>query len=116
MHETFEHAGRVGRIIRLEDLLRFQSEYVPAATLAKQTETSSRFLMARLKEAGVELVGAFQDGPAWRGHLIPLAALTSEVLATCSDVMLHATSASVRETEVEKTRDKARCPHDGPQG
>lgn len=93
---TFEHAGRVGRVIRLEDLIRFQAEYVPAATLAKQTETSSRFLMARLKEADVDLVGAFQNGPARRGHLIPLAALTSEVLATCDEVMRHATSASVR--------------------
>ena len=76
-HETFQHAGRVGRVIRSEDLIRFQAEYVPAATLAKQTKTTARFVMARLKEARVEPIGAFRDGPAWRGHLVRLADLTT---------------------------------------
>lgn len=76
-HETFQHAGRVGRVIRSEDLIRFQAEYVPAATLAKQTKTTARSVMARLKEARVEPIGAFRDGPAWRGHLVRLADLTT---------------------------------------
>ena len=78
--DTYEHAGRVGRMIRVEDLARFQAEYVPAAALAKRMKTSSRSLMARLTEAGVEVVGTFQEGPAWRGHLVPLAALAGSVL------------------------------------
>ncbi len=80
-HETFEHAGRVGRIIRLEDLISFQATFVPAAALAKQTKTSSRFLMTRYKEAGIELVGAFQEGKAWRGHLVPIADLSKGVIS-----------------------------------
>jgi len=76
-HETFEHAGRVGRLIRMEDLVRFQGEYVPSATLAKRMQTSSRGLMTRLGEMGVDLIGAFQDGSAWRGHLVRLADLAA---------------------------------------
>lgn len=76
-HETFQHAGRVGRLIRIEDLVRFQGEYVPSATLAKQMQTSSRGLMTHLREMGVELTGAFQDGSAWRGHLVRLADLAA---------------------------------------
>jgi len=67
----------VGRLIRIEDLVRFQGEYVPSATLAKQMQTSSRGLMTHLREMGVELTGAFQDGSAWRGHLVRLADLAA---------------------------------------
>ncbi|HCQ58611.1 MAG TPA: hypothetical protein DIU10_12015 [Sulfitobacter sp.] len=61
----------------MEDLVRFQGEYVPSATLAKRMQTSSRGLMTRLGEMGVDLIGAFQDGSAWRGHLVRLADLAA---------------------------------------
>ena len=51
--------------------------YLPAATQAKQTKITTRLVMARLKEARVELIGAFRDGRAWRGHLVRLADLTT---------------------------------------
>ncbi|EAQ03014.1 hypothetical protein OB2597_12758 [Pseudooceanicola batsensis HTCC2597] len=79
-HETYDHAGRTGRTIRLESLLRFQSMYLPLSELAKQMDTTSRYLIRRLNEAGIETVGAFQDGKAWRGHLVTQAAVAGAVL------------------------------------
>ena len=79
-HETYDHAGRTGRTIQLESLLRFQSMYLPLSELAKQMDTTSRYLIRRLNEVGIETVGAFQDGKAWRGHLVTQAAVAGAVL------------------------------------
>ena len=61
-------------------LLRFQSMYLPLSELAKQMDTTSRYLIRRLNEVGIETVGAFQDGKAWRGHLVTQAAVAGAVL------------------------------------
>lgn len=76
-HETYEHAGRTGRMIRIESLVRFQATYLPLSGLATQMGTTSRYLIRRLKELGVDTVGSFQDGPAWRGHLVKLSDLAA---------------------------------------
>lgn len=74
-HETHEHAGRTGRTIPLESLLRFHAAYLPLSGVAKQMGTSSRHLLRLLDDAGVATVGAFPDGKAWRGHLVATSAL-----------------------------------------
>ncbi|WP_281992814.1 TniQ family protein [Sulfitobacter geojensis] len=81
-HEEFPHAGKVGRIIRQEDLCSFQMEYVPVSTLACQLGTSARHLMTKLSDIGIETIGAFRDGTAWRGHLLKLSDLASTRKAT----------------------------------
>lgn len=63
-------AGRTWRIDQW-------TTYLPAVIQAKQTKTTARFVMARLKEARVEPNGVFRDGPAWRKHLGRLADLTT---------------------------------------
>lgn len=78
--ETYEHAGRSGRMIRSESLALFQTSYLPLNELAKQLGTSSRYLLRRFSELGVETVGSFQDGKAWRGHLVAQSAITGAVL------------------------------------
>ncbi|WP_422040660.1 TniQ family protein [Roseibium sp.] len=72
-HEAFDHAGGVGRVIEPEALARFQMQYVPLSELAKQLGTSSRSLLKRFNDRGIQTVGSFQDGPAIRGHLVPIA-------------------------------------------
>ena len=79
-HEVYEHAGRTGRIISVESLSKFQSTYFPLSELAKQLGTTSRYLMRRLGELGVQPIGSFQDGKAWRGHLVPHSAVASAAL------------------------------------
>lgn len=74
-HDEFPHAGKTGRVISMEALSRFQTEYVPVSILAAQLGTSPRHAMAKLSQAGVQTVGAFQEGGAWRGHLVSIAAL-----------------------------------------
>ena len=51
--------------------------YLPAATQAKQTKITAGLVLARVKEAHVEPIRALRDGPAWRGHLVRLAELTT---------------------------------------
>lgn len=51
--------------------------YLPVATQAKQTKITARLVLARVKEAHVEPIRALRDGPAWRGHLVRLAELTT---------------------------------------
>lgn len=74
-HETFEHAGGFGRVIEPADLARFQMEYVPLSELAKQMGTSSRSLLKRLNDRGIQTVGSFQDGSAIRGHLAHISSI-----------------------------------------
>ncbi|WP_415714450.1 TniQ family protein [Roseibium sp.] len=74
-HEAFDHAGGVGRVIEPEALARFQMQYVPLSELAKQLGTSSRSLLKRFNDRGIQTVGSFQDGPAVRGHLVPIASV-----------------------------------------
>jgi len=80
-HEEFPHAGKVGRSISHEALCIFQMEYVPVSTLAGQLGTSARHLMVKLSDIGIETIGAFQDGTAWRGHLLKLSDLASALKA-----------------------------------
>ena len=49
-------------MIRLEAFISFQEKYVSTVTLAWQTKTSSRFLIARCENIGIELIGAFRNG------------------------------------------------------
>ncbi|WP_135502913.1 TniQ family protein [Roseovarius aestuariivivens] len=79
-HRYFDHAGGVGRVIAHEDLMDFQAKFVPVASLARQINTSPRFLIARLQDAGVQTAGAFQDGAAWRGHLVPTGVLAEHLI------------------------------------
>lgn len=79
-HEVYAHAGRTGRMIRLENLLRFQTTYLPLNELAKQLGTTSRYMIRRLGQLGVETVGAFQEGKAWRGHLVAQSAVVTAAL------------------------------------
>tara|TARA_R110002049_G_scaffold257151_1_gene432552 strand:- start:3273 stop:3782 length:510 start_codon:yes stop_codon:yes gene_type:complete len=79
-HDVYEHAGRTGRIISVESLSKFQSTYFPLSELAKQLGTTSRYLMRRLGELGVQPIGSFQDGKAWRGHLVPHSAVAAAAL------------------------------------
>ncbi len=74
-HEVYPHAGRTGRMITVESLLRFQATYLPLSDLARQMGTTSRWLIRRLGEVGVQTEGSFQDGQAWRGHLVAQSAV-----------------------------------------
>ncbi|MDO5758352.1 MAG: TniQ family protein [Rhodobacterales bacterium] len=80
-HQCFEHAGRVGRLIQSADLAVFQSKFVPVASIARQIETSPRALISKLQAAGIATVGAFKEGTAWRGHLVPLSAVAQMLVA-----------------------------------
>ncbi|MBI6630922.1 TniQ family protein [Pontibaca salina] len=88
-HEEFDHAGAVGRVVRADALARFQETYVPVSVLARQAGTSPRHLIRMLTQQGIEPVGAFQDGKAWRGHLVALAPLASFAIAHASSDASH---------------------------
>lgn len=82
--QPVERPGRVDYVISLAALLRFQSRYIPLATLSKQRNVSSRALRRDLEECGVATIGGWRDGPSLRGELIEiakLAALTSDISA-----------------------------------
>ena len=81
-HEAYPHGRGKVRVIHQDSLASFQARFVPLASLAKQAGTSSRKLMAALADRGIDTVGAMQEGSAWRGHLVPLAALASASLVS----------------------------------
>jgi hypothetical protein len=74
-HEKFNHGPGKGRTIHHQALIKFQSTYIPTSTLAKRSGTSSRKLLQVLSKHQIRPVGAIQEGEAWRGHLVPIAAL-----------------------------------------
>jgi hypothetical protein len=68
--ESREHFRGRARIIRPEHLATFQMTYVPVASLAKELGTSSRGLLAALRDADIGVLGACTEGAASRGHLV----------------------------------------------
>lgn len=92
-HETFNHSRGIGRSIRQDALLGFQSAYITTSTLAKRSGTSPRKLLQMLAEHGISTVGAFQEGAAWRGHLVPVGALGKLVISQTVDTASEAGSA-----------------------
>ena len=79
-HERFDHGRGVGRVIRQDALVKFQSAYITTSTLAKQCSTSPRKLLRMLAERGISTLGAFKEGKVWRGHLVSTGALGKLVI------------------------------------
>jgi len=74
-HELGAHSRGLSRIIYPEALAAFQATHVQVSSLAKHLDTTSRSLMRKFDEKGIETVGAFQDGKATRGLLVSLSDL-----------------------------------------
>ncbi|WP_171052687.1 TniQ family protein [Ruegeria sediminis] len=71
-HELNSHSRGVSRIIYPEALAAFQGTFVQVSSLAKHLNTTSRSLLKKFEENGIETVGAFQDGKATRGLLVAM--------------------------------------------
>ncbi|KIC35913.1 hypothetical protein RA26_14615 [Leisingera sp. ANG-M7] len=69
------HGRGVGFLISPASLAKFQGEYVPVATLAKSSASSSRKLLAEFADRGIGTYGAESDGMTSRGHLVRLSEL-----------------------------------------
>tara|TARA_R110002020_G_C16320147_1_gene774727 strand:- start:11991 stop:13805 length:1815 start_codon:yes stop_codon:yes gene_type:complete len=79
-HEKFDHGRGVGRVIRQDALVKFQSAYITTSALAKESSTSPRKLLQALAKRGISTVGALKEGNAWRGHLVSTGALGKLVI------------------------------------
>ena len=68
-----EHGPNVAYLISPEQLAKFQSEFVPVATIAKAGRTSSRKLLSQLEKRGIATHGSQRECATTRGHLLRIA-------------------------------------------
>ncbi len=64
------HGKRGQQSVLPEDLVHFQSCYIPVADFAKQGGTTGRHMLNHLRKSGIPTVGAKNEGNTSRGHLL----------------------------------------------
>ncbi len=74
---TVPHGPSESFLVKPQQLVIFQSEYMPVATLARSRGTTSRKLLSDFESKGIETHGAQMEGKTTRGHLVKLSDLAS---------------------------------------